>query len=449
MNDGREDLGIDARLRRALASAPDAQVEPPAVLDEAILRAAHAAVPKPAAMSGPRESQGFFALLKRWWTHPAAAPVFAVLALSTVIVSMWTRHGIPSPTADDDNARVAAAPASDPAKASPPVVVGGADTAAHSAVPAAPATPAAPAAPTAAPAVTASDALSAPIAELRNSVQTEEEGKEKARAEAKAIAAAPTPAPRASPNAIQLRRQSADPRKLADKKADPAPPLEEAGPRTRQESAAARRDAERDAPVVPAQVPREVAPAPAPAMAPPSPSPAPPSTPSTPSAQQGRASAGAFAPSDGRASAPAIAKSPAVGSVASTLAQSAPTAPSRDASLHARLVAQDAPPLARMLDATANWQWRPEPSQPLAPIDDRARAWFARLAAASQGRWVSADRAAKTERSAETRVFELWRDQAPWATIVIGPTDVTWLEASGRIWRADLAAEALAALRNW
>jgi hypothetical protein len=424
----RDDIGIDARLRRALASAPDAQVEPPAALDEAILRAAHAALPKAEAVSGSRKSRGLRVWLKRWWAHPAAAPVFAVLALSTVIVSMWTRHGVPSPSLEED-ARVAAAPASDVAKVARPTAVGGTDTAVLPAAPPA----------------TTTDSLSTPIAEARKNGESAD--KEEARVEAKAVTPKPAPTSQPSPAVNQARRDGGELNRLADKSDQPPPP-KEAALRARQQAQAGRRETERDERAASAEASREVAAAPAPAA--PFPSSAPP--PSMRATEEGRVAAASPAQQERTTSAtPAAAKAAAAGSVTSTLPESAPTSPRRDTALDARVATADAPPLALTLEAAAAWQWRSDPSQTPAAIDDRARAWFARLEAASQGRWVRADQEqhAKAKRSPDARTFELWREQALWATIVIGPSDATWLDASGRMWRAALAADALAALRSW
>ena len=427
MSQDRDDIGIDARLRRALASAPDAQIEPPSALDDAILRAAHAAVPKPAAVSASRGSQGFFASLRRAWSHPAAAPVFAVLALSTVIVSMWTQHGVPSPKSDDDVSRAAARAPLEVAKVPPPTMVGGADAAVPTAAPEPPAVPSA--------AAPQTDALSERIAESNRSVP---EKRESARAEAKAVTRAP--AATTSPAPSQTRRESPALEALADKASDTRPPPKEAAPRARQQEATLRRDAERDAPMTKAEGSREAA---AVASAPP------PSEPPPLSAIRSTEEARAPAPAPRGPSTPP-ADAAATGSVAANVAPPALMAPSRDGAFDVRSAAADAPPLARALDAAASWQWRSDPSQPPAAIDDRARAWLAQLGAAAHGRWVRVDEQAKAQRPASraVRTVELWRDQAPWATIVIGPSDVTWFDAAGRAWRAVVPAEALAALRD-
>ncbi len=91
--------GIDAHLRKALDHAPDARLEPPAAVDEAILHAARreAHTSRHRAPSTPdAASQGLRARLRAWWQRPTAVPALAVLVLATVVVSMWSRQPIPS-----------------------------------------------------------------------------------------------------------------------------------------------------------------------------------------------------------------------------------------------------------------------------------------------------------------------------------------------------------------
>lgn len=108
------DATPDAWLRSALRHAPDARVEPPAQVDEAILRTARAAV-APAQPVSP-----LLAVLRSMWdalARPPVAAAFASLMLATAIGLMW----IDRPELDEAAApkieRPAAAPAAAPAPA--------------------------------------------------------------------------------------------------------------------------------------------------------------------------------------------------------------------------------------------------------------------------------------------------------------------------------------------
>lgn len=124
----------DARLRKALDAAPDAQLQPHARTREAIRAAAHGAV-QPA--------------WKRWWpravaSSPRWAGAFATVVVATLVVVMWEGREVPGARPDAERVAQAPVPASQPA---PPAV--------QSEAPAAAAPPAMPApapAPRAAPA---------------------------------------------------------------------------------------------------------------------------------------------------------------------------------------------------------------------------------------------------------------------------------------------------------
>ncbi len=249
----RNDIDIDARLRRALVHAPDAEIQPPVALDQTILRAAHVALQKPGVRAAANQPSGLFARLKRWWAQPAAAPAFAVLALSAVIVSMWTRHGVPPPTSDDDAKPVARAPTPELAKAPRPAVVGRDEATTPSSASAVTKNAAA-----TAPSGSTAESVAAPIVEARGGTLAE-----MARMEGKTPSSVPPQKP-ASPTMNQTRRDSAQLQAPADKKADPTPPPKEAGARARQQAAAAPRGPELDEFVAAPEALRDAASAPAP-----------------------------------------------------------------------------------------------------------------------------------------------------------------------------------------
>lgn len=99
----------DARLRKALDTAPDAQLQPHARTREAIRAAAHGAV-QPA--------------WKRWWprgggTTPGWAAALATFVVASLVVVLWEGREVPGARTETDV--VARAPA--PAAAPPPAPV--------------------------------------------------------------------------------------------------------------------------------------------------------------------------------------------------------------------------------------------------------------------------------------------------------------------------------------
>lgn len=96
-----DDVARDAHLRAALRHAPDAQVEPPAALDAAILRAARGAA------TAPRPSASWWSRLRAAWTSrgrdaPAPRPLLAPWAggLAAVVVAtaatlLWWDEPVP------------------------------------------------------------------------------------------------------------------------------------------------------------------------------------------------------------------------------------------------------------------------------------------------------------------------------------------------------------------
>jgi hypothetical protein len=105
----------DARLERALRSAPDDRVQPAPAVRRAILEAAKAAVAPPAPLVWWR----------KWWAGMGGAQsrnaAFATVLLAGVITLMWRHEEVPPAGADRaaPTAAVPAAPATSAAKAEP------------------------------------------------------------------------------------------------------------------------------------------------------------------------------------------------------------------------------------------------------------------------------------------------------------------------------------------
>lgn len=100
----------DARLRKALDAAPDAQLQPHARTREAIRAAAHDSV-QPA--------------WKRWWpravaSSPRWAGAFATVVVATLVVVMWEGREVPGVRPDAERVARAPVPAPQPAPAAPP-----------------------------------------------------------------------------------------------------------------------------------------------------------------------------------------------------------------------------------------------------------------------------------------------------------------------------------------
>lgn len=174
----------DARLRRAMDAAPDAQLQPHARTREAIHAAAHGAVQSP---------------WKRWWQRVRGggsmpwAGAFATVAVATLVVALWEGQEVPGARPDHD--RVAEAPAQAPARATIP----------------------APAAPSTAPAEPEPVAPSGPAATTRPSVPPAQRSPA---APAVRRDAAPVPAPVPVPVPVPVPR----PARPQDKAARPPPP---------------------------------------------------------------------------------------------------------------------------------------------------------------------------------------------------------------------------------
>jgi hypothetical protein len=181
----------DARLRKALDQAPDADLRPPVRTRDAIHAAAHGAVAS---------------ARRRWWPAPGRrmpwSAALATVLLAGFITVLWQGQEVPGPGAGRQQADVvASAPAPAPAAAPPPATDMQQRAPAPASAPpptvatapaAAPARPAAPAARTA-PAVPAVPA--APVARDEASLAGGEERS----------AAAPAPAPPAAAGAASPR----------------------------------------------------------------------------------------------------------------------------------------------------------------------------------------------------------------------------------------------------
>jgi len=105
----------DAWLRSALRHAPDARIEPPAHVDQAILRAAREAV-------APARSSLLAALRAAWdaLARPPVAATFASLMVATVIGLMWVERPELEEAAAPKIERPAAAVATPRSDAPPP-----------------------------------------------------------------------------------------------------------------------------------------------------------------------------------------------------------------------------------------------------------------------------------------------------------------------------------------
>lgn len=398
MSQHPDDIDVDRRLRLALAHAPDAQAQPPSALDDTILRAAHAEL-RSTAPQKPTAWAGFLGRLRHWWRHPATAPIIAVFALSTVIVSMWNRHEIPP--LRDEAPQVSQAPAP-----TQPVAPGQDRSGKQSEMSAAPHTATAEggASPAAAKAPSHTDVLAREATATANrqpalSPQRAAERRPTATELAKhgvAPAAAPTPtaAPTAAPRAAAARgRQEA-----ANTTAPPGGALGRA--------AAERNPGAEAAPdMASAVVPRTAADS---ALV---------SSPAAPSAVADRQAATASPP-----------LSLALGNAALRWRAGPLQAP-------VAIDERGRQWLLRLAAATSA-RWRTD-------VDT------ASATGTHTTTHAPALAGSRNELSTDgVLVMELWSNNEPWATIAVGATDVTWTEATGRRWRASVSGEVAQALRT-
>ncbi len=402
----RDEIEVDSRLRRALAHAPDASVEPPQDVDAAILHAARAAI-RPSAQLAAREPPGLAARLKRWWTHPALAPALVVATLSTVIVSMWTRHELPPNIAERQALPevVAEAPADS---------LTGASTASRVAQARPVKTEAPP--PAASPATFEEPKLRQPVEQAREQTAAAKvQANTASRDEALALSTKRgdsaggdrSPAATAASDRRGLRVAPAAPAAAPPPTADPAV-------HRRAEDASPTRVAE-----------ARVASAPVPASpavgqsAPPAASAVPPTAmPGAPSLRREVDDAGAL----GSAANLAAGASLAVGAAA------------------------DVPPYG-LAQVVRDFTWLSRPDRAATAqvlLAERGHAWLSRLVASTQSRWKRSESRDEPEGS----VIDMRRGDATWATVTIGATSVTWVDSAGRRWEAQLPIEALDTLRN-
>jgi len=101
---------------------------------------------------------------------------------------------------------------------------------------------------------------------------------------------------------------------------------------------------------------------------------------------------------------------------------------------------------ADLAAGSARWTWAVPGSPVMAPFDDAAQAWLARVVEAARGRWADVGERGESLDALEVR---WWRDGQPHATLRIEADGLRWIEPSGRIRYAPLEAGALQRLRSF
>ena len=101
---------------------------------------------------------------------------------------------------------------------------------------------------------------------------------------------------------------------------------------------------------------------------------------------------------------------------------------------------------AELAAGSARWTWAVPGSPVMAPLDDAAQAWLARVVQAARGRWADVSERGESLDALEVR---WWRDGRPHATLRIEDDGLRWIEPSGRIRYAPLEAGALQRLRSF
>jgi hypothetical protein len=94
----------------------------------------------------------------------------------------------------------------------------------------------------------------------------------------------------------------------------------------------------------------------------------------------------------------------------------------------------------------ARWTWMPPSKAAIAPMDDAAQDWLARVVQATRGRWSDSAERAGAGDAVEVR---WWRDDWPQATLRIEADGLRWIEHSGRIQHAPLDAATLQRLNRF
>jgi hypothetical protein len=394
--DQSRDALPDGYLVAALRHAPDAHLQPPPALDNIILRAARAKQRasladgdgtvdvNPAASLGPWVQR-----VRVWWRAPWPVPALGAVGLALLTAMLWRSEEVSVP---QGGAEIHASAPQAVDKTMP------APTAVSSAAPTAPQTAAATAAPT------------APVA----------------------TSAGPTDTPN---------------------KLTPKPSTTE---RTARETK--HRDASDDAALVArASVASATAAASAIATAPaaaPTLQPAPTVAEAVSSATAAPPVAAATAPSvaaDTMLSASPPASGVAQGVSRARVASSAMAdRASADTALRASTPAPTLAPTPALLapmtgapddGAGSGWglSWASHHQPPQSVPDGRVRAWARALSAATHGRW-HADAGSEAIEPAAVRV-SISRQQTVVATVVVGSTVVTWIDADARRWHASVGTE--------
>jgi hypothetical protein len=101
---------------------------------------------------------------------------------------------------------------------------------------------------------------------------------------------------------------------------------------------------------------------------------------------------------------------------------------------------------AELAAGSALWTWAAPGVATMAPFDDAAQAWLARVVQLARGRWVDVRERGESLDALEVR---WWRDGWPHATLRIEAEGLRWIEPSGRVRYASLDAAALQRVRNF
>jgi hypothetical protein len=101
---------------------------------------------------------------------------------------------------------------------------------------------------------------------------------------------------------------------------------------------------------------------------------------------------------------------------------------------------------AELATGSVRWTWAAPGVAVMAPFDDAAQAWLARVVQLARGRWVDVRERGESLDALEVR---WWRDGWPHATLRIEAEGLRWIEPNGRIRYAPLDAATLQRVRNF